>query len=403
LDAPLDVLVVRKLGVPFQPELAMGALGEGGVVVVDEEMVAAAQVSPDEFAAVQRAEQAQLLERTQRYRGARPLVDLTGKTVIVVDDGIATGSSARAGCRVVRALGANRVILAAPVMAPQSIPELQRQVDELVWAEAPSPFYGVGQWYRDFSQTSDEEVAECLASASHPQSGRDARVATTSEWSDPSDRNEEVSIEVGTRILQGRLTVPDGARGIVLFVHGSGSSRHSPRNRAVASSLNERGLGTLLFDLLTPTEELDRGNVFDIDLLASRLLDVTHWLRGEPESQGVRFGYFGASTGGGAALVAAAHPRADVDAVVSRGGRADLAGAHLRAVRAPTLLIVGGEDPVVLELNRRAQAELSCTNELEVVPGASHLFEEPGTLAQVASLAGQWFERYLLDGDAVMP
>jgi putative phosphoribosyl transferase len=182
---------------------------------------------------------------------------------------------------------------------------------------------------------------------------------------------------------------------MVVFVHGSGSSRHSPRNRYVAAVLNEGGLATLLFDLLTPTEEHDRSNVFDIGLLARRLVDVTRWLRTRPDTAGLPIGYFGASTGAAAALYAAAEPDADIAAVVSRGGRPDLAAARLAMVQAPTLLLVGGEDHVVLDLNRRAQARLRGETRLAVVPGATHLFEEPGTLQAVARLARDWFIGHL--------
>ena len=181
----------------------------------------------------------------------------------------------------------------------------------------------------------------------------------------------------------------------MVFAHGSGSSRHSRRNRYVAGVLNKAGLGTLLFDLLTPEEELDRANVFDIGLLARRLVQVTGWLRAQPRAAQAAIGYFGASTGAAAALAAAAEPGTDIAAVVSRGGRPDLARPRLAAVTAPTLLIVGGRDEVVLDLNRRAQAELRCENDLAVVPGATHLFEEPGTLAAAAGLARDWFITHL--------
>jgi len=181
----------------------------------------------------------------------------------------------------------------------------------------------------------------------------------------------------------------------VLFAHGSGSSRHSPRNRSVAAVLDSAGLGTLLFDLLTTTEERDRANVFDIDLLAARLVDATAWLRRQPGVGDLPIGYFGASTGAAAALWAAAESNADIAAVVSRGGRPDLAGPRLAAVSAPTLLIAGGDDDVVLELNRRARAQLRCENQLAVVRGATHLFEEPGTLQAAAELARDWFTSHL--------
>lgn len=212
---------------------------------------------------------------------------------------------------------------------------------------------------------------------------------------DDCPREERVEIQAGPVRLIGDLAVPEENLGFVMFAHGSGSSRSSPRNRFVATALNQVGLGTLLFDLLTVAEEADRANVFDIGLLARRLIDTTAWLRARPEASGVRIGYFGASTGAAAALWAAAEPEADVAAVVSRGGRPDLAAPRLRYVTAPTLLIVGGRDDVVIGLNREAQALLRCESRLTVVPGATHLFEEPGTLETVAELAREWFLGHL--------
>jgi putative phosphoribosyl transferase len=211
-----------------------------------------------------------------------------------------------------------------------------------------------------------------------------------------------IHIPVGDVVLEGDLVVPDNASGVVVFAHGSGSGRHSPRNRQVASTLNEAGFGTLLMDLLTAEEdEFDRvtgEHRFDIPLLADRLVAAIDWLRGG-EPAGLSIGLFGASTGAAAALVAAAARADDVAAVVSRGGRPDLAGSALSRVRAPTLLIVGGADHQVLELNRRALKQLRTEKELAVVPGAGHLFEEAGALEQVAELAAEWFSRYLGQGD----
>ncbi len=191
--------------------------------------------------------------------------------------------------------------------------------------------------------------------------------------------------------LAGRLTIPPRAVGLVVFSHGSGSSRFSPRNRHVAAALNEAGLGTLLFDLLTSTEERNRENVFDIELLAARLSDAATFVRVKPEADGLPVGYFGSSTGAAAALWASTEPGGHVDAVVSRGGRPDLAAPRLPSVTAPTLLIVGENDDFVLDLNRKAQAQLRGSSELTVVPGAGHLFEEPGTLDLAGALAGDWF------------
>lgn len=195
--------------------------------------------------------------------------------------------------------------------------------------------------------------------------------------------------------LLGDLGLPEQPAGVVLFAHGSGSGRLSPRNRFVARTLLEGGLATLLLDLLEEREAEDRRKVFDIDLLADRLLAATEWLSRTPSTQGLRLGYFGASTGAGAALQAAARSPASVAAVVSRGGRPDLAAPYLPQVTAPTLLIVGGEDVPVIQMNEEALALLTCPKKLVIVPGATHLFEEPGTLEQVADLAKRWFLKYL--------
>ncbi len=390
LGLALDIIVVRKLGLPFQPELGMGAIGEGGVRIVNDEVVRMAGVNEAELAAVERMERAELERRALRFRGSRPRASLGGRTVAVIDDGIATGSTARVACQVARAQGATRVILAVPVAPRRSLAALSDVADDVVCLETPEPFFSVGQFYRDFSQTSDEEVVALLDRAA----GGAVPAQVPAEEIDPV-RDEEVVVDVGPVRLAGHLTVPDVQRGFVIFVHGSGSSRHSPRNRFVANALNAVGLGTLLFDLLTPGEEAHRANVFDIELLTARLGAVTRWAEAQPEVRGVRLGYFGASTGAGAALRAAAQPDAGIAAVVSRGGRPDLAGPALAKVRAPTLLIVGGHDDVVVDLNRQAQAQLRCVTQLAVVPRATHLFEEPGALEEVARLAGDWFLRYL--------
>jgi putative phosphoribosyl transferase len=260
--------------------------------------------------------------------------------------------------------------------------------------DTPDPFYAIGQFYADFSQTSDEEVVTCLQRAS--EAAATMTSGSGAAGGDPSARDEEVVVHAGPFRLGGHLTVPDGATGVVVFAHGSGSSRHSPRNRYVATVLNRAGLGTLLFDLLTTGEEHDRANVFDIDLLGRRLVAVTRWLRTQPDLDHLPIGYFGASTGAAAALWAATEPDADIAAVVSRGGRPDLAAPRLAMVTAPTLLIVGGADDVVLDLNRQAQAQLQrCENRLTVIPGATHLFEEPGTLQAAAEAARDWFTRHL--------
>src|SRR6266702_4362078 len=205
----------------------------------------------------------------------------------------------------------------------------------------------------------------------------------------------EVRIPAGRAMLDGNLTLVDQKKALVLFAHGSGSSRHSPRNQFVARTLNDAGLSTLLFDLLTPEEEsvdiYTREHRFNIGLLAERLVHETKWTKQQKQTRDLRIGYFGSSTGGGAALVAAAELSDQVGAVVSRGGRPDLAGEALPKVKAPTLLIVGGEDHVVIDLNEQARAQMRCKVKIEIVPGATHLFEEPGALERVANLASDWF------------
>jgi putative phosphoribosyl transferase len=388
LRAPLDVLVVRKLGVPFQPELGMGAVGEGGVRVLNPEVMRLARVSDEELARVEAAERVELERRAAAYRAGRAPVPLAGRTAIIVDDGIATGSTARAALQIARAHGAARIVLAVPVAPPETLAGLAADADEVVCLEQPVDLFAVGAWYRDFTPVSDHEVVRLLAEAA--------------AWIVPVDDppvDEDVEITGPGLRLPGHLSVPDGACGIVLFAHGSGSGRHSPRNRAVAGALNRAGIGTLLFDLLTPEEALDRANVFDIPLLAERLGVAYAWIHAHHPD--LPAGFFGASTGAAAALWAAGDPDAAVAAVVSRGGRPDLAGHRLGSVRAPTLLIVGGADDLVLQLNQEAERLLPGERRIEVVPGASHLFEEPGALEAVARLAADWFVTHFRDAKAL--
>jgi putative phosphoribosyl transferase len=386
LDAPLDVIIVRKVGVPGQPELAMGAVGEDGVRVVNDEIVRLAGVSAAEFAGVEQREREELRRRATRFREVRPRVDLSGRVALIVDDGIATGSTARAACHVARAHGADRVVLAVPVAAPESVRALSDDADEIVCVHQPAWLRSVGQWYDDFRQVDDQTVVDLLA-PSHRVDAASVmrRAAGTIEFDD------DVEVDVGALQLPGRLTVPPGSVGIVVFAHGSGSSRYSPRNQFVAAHLNTAGLATLTFDLLTDAEAQDRRNVFDIALLGSRLLAAADWVRRHRSVAGLPVALFGASTGAAAAVVAASDPARPVAAVVSRGGRPDLAGDRLGHVASPTLLVVGGDDTTVLELNRDATRRLRCEHQLVVVPGATHLFEEPGTLDTVAALAADWF------------
>jgi putative phosphoribosyl transferase len=356
-----------------------------------------ARGTPDELAAVESRERAVLERRVRLYRGDRPMISLEGRTAIVVDDGIATGGTARAALQVARLHGARKVVLAVPVAAPESVHDLAEVADAVVTVETPIPFFAVGQWYEQFGQTTDEEVRALLGTATgdgdDADDPPDPPAIVDDERAITGFDDDVVVTTDGLRFF-GHLTVPSDARGLVVFAHGSGSSRHSPRNRLVADRLHEGGLATLLFDLLAPEEALDRANVFDVELLAVRLLAATRWARRHPACTGLRVGYFGASTGAAAALWAAAEDPT-IGAVVSRGGRPDLASSRLEAVRAPTLLIVGGADTVVLRLNEEASTRLRCENRIAVVRDATHLFEEPGALETAADLAESWFARQL--------
>jgi putative phosphoribosyl transferase len=322
-------------------------------------------------------------------------VPVAGRTVVVVDDGLATGASAEAACQVVRGQGAARVVLAVPVGPEETLLRLRMVTDQVICLESPRHFGSVGTWYDDFTQVGDEEVIDLLDRAAPAEPSSPFPAA-----GDTPPRNREVEVPAGRVRLAARFVLPAAASAVVAFAHGSGSSRHSPRNQYVADVLNRAALGTLLLDLLTEDEERNRHNVFDIVLLAGRLRAAALWLRRETA---LPVAYFGASTGAAAALEAAAGD-SDIGAVVSRGGRPDLAApAALARVRAPTLLIVGSRDTQVLSLNRLAADRMHCEHRVAVVPGATHLFEEPGTLDTVADLAREWFTGHLARPPAEAP
>ena len=395
LRAPLDVLIVRKVGVPFHREVAMGAVGEDGVTVRNDDVIRHAAISDEAFALAERAERAEVERRAAQFRGNRPRPSLASATVVIVDDGIATGATALAAVEVARRHGARRVVVATPVVSPEACAVLGRVADDVIALLSPMEFVAVGRWYRDFSETSDDEVERILAEYAEYADVAAPAAVTASGSAPPQRRDEEVEITGPDGVtVQGHLHVPEDAKGTVVFAHGSGSSRFSHRNIAVADVLQEAGIATLLIDLLTEHEATDRDNVFDIDLLAARLLAATTWLRTQRDLAARPVGYFGASTGGAAALVAAAAPGATIAALVSRGGRPDLAGSALERVHAPTLLIVGGADTVVLGLNRLAAARLRAPHRLDVIAGATHLFEEEGALEEVTLLAVGWFRQH---------
>lgn len=376
LSAPLDVLIVRKVGHPQSPEFAIGAVGEGGVVELDPR--ASASVDAVYLERALQEAGAEIARRVTEYRGGRGLIDVSGRTVVIVDDGLATGESALAAVDVVRRLGAQRVLVAAPVASRQAVDLLTGRADEVVCPWIPAYFGSVGAFYDRFEQVDDSEVRGCLADLE--------RCGGLHEVTIPLISGESLS---------GTLAVPADAVGAVVFAHGSGSSRLSPRNTLVARLLNERGIATLLFDLLTPAEGMSRAMVFDVERLSLRVETALQWIATRPEVAGLPLGLFGASTGAAAALVAAARRPMSVAAIVSRGGRPDLAGSSLPLVRCPTLFIVGSRDTEVLELNEAAAAQLMCPHRIVVIPEATHLFEEPGTLEEAARAAGDWFLRFL--------
>lgn len=383
LGAPLDVWLVRKVGAPSNPEFGLGAVAEGGIVYLNPESLAEVGVTAGELEELVQEQAREVTERVRRFRAGRPPPRLEGRTVILVDDGLATGGTARAALQSLRATRPRKLVLALPVAAAQSLAGLQGLADALVCVHVTNSMHAIGNWYEHFPQVADDEVLRLLARA------RGA----------PSFREQELSIRAGEVLLEGTLCLPPEPRGLVLFAHGSGSSRFSPRNRHVARLLQEQGLATLLFDLITREEEaLDERTArlrFDIPLLTRRLIQVTDWTGTVPALEHLPLGYFGSSTGAAAALMAAAERSERVRAVVSRGGRPDLASDSLARVRTPVLLLVGGEDHPVLQLNLRASEQLAGPQALMLIPGATHLFEEHGALDAVAWLAGEWLLRYL--------
>jgi predicted phosphoribosyltransferase/predicted alpha/beta-hydrolase family hydrolase len=383
LGAPLEILAVRKLGAPGNPEFGIGAIAEDGTVVLDRTVARRVGMTRRLLEATMDTEVQELRRRVLAYRDGRPRLPVRGRTVIVVDDGLATGLTVLAAVRALRNQGAGRIVVAVPVGARESVARVGEEADEVVCLTIPNDLFGVGHWYRDFAPVSDAEVLEHLAAAAAPAAP------------EPHADSRPLRLSVDDVDLAGDLALPAHASGLVIFAHGSGSSRLSVRNRAVAAALNDAGFATLLFDLLTDDEAQRRELVFDIPLLAHRLEVVTRWALEDPLTRGLPVGYFGASTGAAGALRAAAAAGDVVSAVVSRGGRPDLAAESLALVQAPTLLLVGSRDREVLELNRHAAAMLSCRRQLVIVEGAGHLFEEPGAMDTVATAAAAWFGEHL--------
>lgn len=392
LHAPLDLVLVRKIGAPGAPEVALGAVvdGKSPETIINEDVRAATGADDTYLERARQRELAELERRRALYLGNRAQLEPTGHTAIVVDDGLATGATAKAALIAIKRQGAARIVLAIPVAPEETLAEMRQHADVVVCLYPAKSFRGVGLSYEDFHQLTDEETIGLL---------RQGWAEVDEAAPVPTKRQ----IAVPPLGLVGDLCVPPDPRGIILFAHGSGSSRLSPRNIAVADRLNAEGFATLLLDLLTTDEARDRRNVFDIPLLAERLLETVIWIGAEPDIADLPLGLFGASTGAGAAMLAAAELQGRVAAVVSRGGRPDLAGPRLAEVEAPTLFIVGRDDQQVLALNRKALAALTCDKLLRIVPNATHLFEEPGALEAVTDMACAWFQHYLSPPTRHMP
>lgn len=381
LNVPIEVLIIRKIGHPFQSELAVGAICEDEYPIWSEQILSRAGLEPDDLNNTLKKEKNKIRQQIETFREGRRLPSLTKKIVIIVDDGLATGATMLAAVKYLKKKGVAKIIVAVPVGAGSSARQLRNKVDELIILEEREDLRSVGEWYGDFSQVSDQEVVELL------------------KMNQKKNTNKTISdlkIPIDQVILDGDLTTFPSMKALIIFSHGSGSSRKSPRNQMVARQLNNAGFGTLLFDLLTDAEAVNRKNVFDIEFLSNRLVSVTQWLRKRPDVKNLNLGYFGASTGAAAAIQAAAKLPGlhRVYAIVSRGGRPDLAGSALKVVTAPTLLLVGSKDVEVMELNRQSQGLLS-NSKLSIIPGATHLFEEPGTLDEVSKQAAKWFEDHL--------
>lgn len=372
LGLSLHVLVVRKIGAPDNPELAIGAVCEDGIPWINTELKHRLGLSTSEIQALSNEAFEEVRQRVSKFRAGRTLPVVRGKTALVVDDGFATGATAIAAARLLKRNGAHPVILAAPVAAPETISRLRQEAEQVVCLETPAYFSAVGTFYRDFRQVQDDEVVRLLETGSHP--------------------------------FPGELRIPENPKALIVFAHGSGSGRFSPRNRLVAQALHRAGFGTLLFDLLSEDEAQDRTLVFDIPFLAERLISATDWAVSELKKINLShlpIGYFGASTGAGAALWAASEAASQpIYSIVSRGGRPDLAATRLHLVNTPTLLIVGEADPEVLQMNQSAQLRLKSA-EIQIVPRATHLFEEPGALEEVCRMAIDWFSR--VPAQAVQP
>lgn len=379
LDAPLTIIAAKKIGAPSNPEFGIGAVSEDGQVWMDYSEILGIKIEQSEIDRSVEKSIEEMKRQTKVFQHYLKPVNFHGRVVVLVDDGLATGATMLAAIRSLKARGAVEIIVAVPLASEEGLALVKSEVHRVYSAYTPGYFTAVAKWYDDFSPVNDRQVIEILK--------------TVNQTSGKKVSTHEVQIRANGVTLSGELSRPVDCKAWIIFAHGSGSSRKSPRNIEVSKKLNEAGFGTLLFDLLTENEAKVRSTVFDIDFLSQRLVQATRWLRSRPEWEYKPIGYFGASTGAGAALQACSMSEPNIFAVVSRGGRPDMA-KQLKSVTCPVLLIVGGEDRQVIELNRSAQYLLP-HSKLAIIPGASHLFEEPGALDQVMVFAKEWFEKKL--------
>ena len=397
LGAPLEALVARKLGVPGMSEVAFGAIAEGRRRAVADSVWWYLGLPRRVVAPIVDRERTELRRRARLYRAGAPLPTLRGRTVVLVDDGLASGTTLRAAALAVRRHRPGRVIAAVPVASAMHCDDVRATVDELVTTATPEPFGMVSAWYDDFAPVSDAQVLRLLgrSSAAHPEM-LDARPDTTEE--------HEITIPVGQGgtaepgRLTGDLGLPNGRpAGLVILAHGGGSSRNSYRNRYLAGRLRQGGWATMRVDLLLEHEQAEddvTGDArFDIGRIAGRLRRATEWAARTRAPGAERLVLFGASTGAAAALVVAAARPDLVSGVASRGGRVDLAGPSLPAVRAPVLMIVGGADTDTLQRSRVSAPRLGGRTRLDVIRGAGHTFEEPGAVGAVGEHVVRWLGR----------
>jgi putative phosphoribosyl transferase len=377
LDADFDVLMVRKIGLPGRPETGVGAIAEDGHVLFDDRALARLRVPRQALHDTVEAERVELDRRRRVYRGERPAPRLAGRDCVVVDDGVATGGTARAALRMVRQAGPSQLVLAVPVASPEAVESLREEADALVVLSAPENFHAVGEWYRDFGQLSDGHVTAILAERGRVRPEQNSARA--------------VRIRAGQVYLDGDLTMPGTLRGAIVMAFGEG--RADPRWRAIASVFQRAGYATLLLDLWTDASAGAEGD--DARVMGERLNAAVTWLRRATDAATEPLGVLGAGAAAPAALVTAAERPQDMGAVVVYGGRIDLAESSLSGVRAPSLILLESRDSFVRELSEWARGRMGAPTDLRVISGAEQLLQGAQEWRRVAVEALDWFDRHL--------